>query len=66
MKKKVLTLMVIAVLGFSSCKKDELVTPAKPSPEKIADKSVVGTWDQLNALEIQFELLQPNSINCNT
>ena len=45
MKKKVLTLIVIAVLGFSSCKKDELVTPAKPSPEKIADKSVVGTWD---------------------
>jgi len=45
MKKKVLTLMVIAVLGFSSCKKDELVTPSKLSTEKVADKNDVGTWD---------------------
>ena len=44
--KKVLTLMVIAALGFSSCKKDELATPSvKLSTQKVADKSDAGTWD---------------------
>ena len=53
MKRKLLTLMVIAVLGFSSCKKDELATPSVDlSAKKVADKSDVGQWDQLNAPEI--------------
>ena len=46
MKKKVLTLMVIAALGFSSCQKDELATPSiKLSTQKVADKSNAGGWD---------------------
>lgn len=46
MKKKVLTLMVIAALGFSSCKKDDLAIPSIDlSTKNVADKSVVGQWD---------------------
>lgn len=38
--------MVIAALGFSSCKKEEMATPsAKPSAQKVADRSTPAGWD---------------------
>ncbi|MEJ7780195.1 MAG: hypothetical protein WKF68_11480 [Daejeonella sp.] len=45
MKKKLLTLFVIAAFALTSCKKDELATPVKIAPEKVADKSDTGSWD---------------------
>ena len=46
MKKKILTLIVITLLGFSSCKKEELAQPSSNFPaQKVADKSNAGGWD---------------------
>ncbi len=46
MKKKVLTLVVIVAVCFTSCKKDEMAKPSnKFSNEKVADKKDIGTWD---------------------
>ncbi len=46
MKKKILTLIVIAALGFTSCEKEELATPSPDfQAEKLADKSDAGGWD---------------------
>ena len=46
MKKKVLTLMVIAAVCFSSCEKEEMAKPSNNfSTEKVADKKDVGSWD---------------------
>ncbi len=45
MKKILLTFAVITSIILTSCQKDELATPAKFSPTKVADKSDVGQWD---------------------
>ena len=46
MKRKLITLILLLVLGFSACKKDELATPStKIATEKVADKKDCGTWD---------------------
>ena len=46
MKKTLVTLIVLAALGFSACKKDLITKPtAKVTPEKLADKKDCGTWD---------------------
>lgn len=46
MKKKILALMVIAALGFNSCKKEELASPSsKILAPKVADKKDLGNYD---------------------
>ena len=43
--KKLALFIAIAVIGLSSCKKDEVVTPVKFPTDKVADRNTVGTWD---------------------
>ncbi len=46
MKKKVLSLVVIVAVCFSSCKKDEMAKPSnKFSNEKVANKKDAAGWD---------------------
>lgn len=45
MKKLLLSLILVSVIGAFSCKKDESTQPQKPSNNVVSDKRDLGTGD---------------------
>ncbi|MFM6976218.1 MAG: hypothetical protein ACKOW2_05155 [Sphingobacteriaceae bacterium] len=45
MKKILLTLFVVGVIGMISCKKDESIQPNKSNKTLVSDKRDLGTGD---------------------
>jgi hypothetical protein len=45
MKKLVLALVAFAVIGLSSCEKEEGATPGTAKPVKVSDRKEIAQWD---------------------